>query len=144
MSRRLLLALSCAGCALVGAACGEEDTDARTPARVALTMTASDGSARTATAKLECRGSDVARGTSWARRSARARCRAARSLAAFIDTQPPPDRACTQIYGGPETVRIRGTIGKRRVDRKFARTDGCEISDFQRLTALITGSPAAR
>ena len=64
-------------------------------------------------------------------------CAQARGLAALLTTQPAKDRACTQIYGGPETAHVTGTIDGRKVDRRFARTNGCEIADFTRAAGLL-------
>ncbi len=73
--------------------------------------------------------------------SARSRpCETARRLADFLAKQPPRDRVCTQIYGGPETARVRGTIGDRRIDRRFSKTNGCEIADWQRAEPLLAAS----
>ena len=64
-------------------------------------------------------------------------CAQARSLAALLTTQPEQDRACTQIYGGPQTARVTGTIDGVKLDRRFTRTNGCEIADFTRAAALL-------
>lgn len=40
----------------------------------------------------------------------------------------PPDVACTEIYGGPQTAEVRGTYRGRRVAARFNRTNGCEIA----------------
>ena len=47
--------------------------------------------------------------------------------------------ACTEIYGGPATARVRGTLAGERVDARFARTNGCEIARWQRNAALLRG-----
>jgi hypothetical protein len=47
------------------------------------------------------------------------------------------DIACTQIYGGPEEATIKGTIRGEAVDATFKRTDGCEISRWDRVKALL-------
>ena len=44
---------------------------------------------------------------------------------------------CTQIYGGPETARVTGTINGKKVDRRFTRTNGCEIADFTDAAGLL-------
>jgi hypothetical protein len=67
-------------------------------------------------------------------------CETARRLADFLAKQPPRDRVCTQIYGGPETARVRGTIGDRRIDRRFSKTNGCEIADWRRAEPLLAAS----
>ena len=65
------------------------------------------------------------------------RCEAARRLAPFLAAQPPDDRICTQVYGGPETARVRGTIGNRRIDRRFSKVNGCAIADWRRAEPLL-------
>jgi hypothetical protein len=68
------------------------------------------------------------------------RCETARRLADFLARQPPRGRVCTQIYGGPETAHVRGTIGDRRIDRRFSKTNGCEIADWKRAEPLLAPS----
>jgi hypothetical protein len=68
---------------------------------------------------------------------ARRACATARRLARFLASRPPANRACSQIFGGPERARVTGTIGGRRVRRAFARTDGCQIGDWQRAMPLL-------
>jgi hypothetical protein len=46
-------------------------------------------------------------------------------------------RMCAEIYGGPQTARITGTVAGRRVDVRVARTDGCGIDDWTRLAWLL-------
>lgn len=64
-------------------------------------------------------------------------CDQARSLSELLTTQPEKQRACTQIYGGPQTAHVTGTIDGVKVDRRFTRTNGCEIADFDRAAALL-------
>ena len=52
-------------------------------------------------------------------------------------TQPPPDAACTLIYGGPEVLTVSGTVGTRHVEYRTGRTNGCEIADYTRDLALV-------
>src|SRR4051812_44730178 len=39
----------------------------------------------------------------------------------------PTGIACTQIYGGPETATISGTLHGDAVDASLRRSNGCEI-----------------
>ncbi|TCI97481.1 hypothetical protein [Aeromicrobium sp. IC_218] len=48
-----------------------------------------------------------------------------------------PGRACTQQFGGPETVRITGTLRGEPVDASFDRTNGCEISRYDQVQPLL-------
>ncbi len=49
----------------------------------------------------------------------------------------PADRACTEIYGGPQTARVTGTYRGEAVDATFDRTNGCEISRWDAHVALL-------
>jgi len=49
----------------------------------------------------------------------------------------PSDRACTEIYGGPQEAIVAGTYGGRRIWIRLARSNGCEISRFDRLRFLL-------
>jgi hypothetical protein len=49
----------------------------------------------------------------------------------------PADMACTQIYGGPETVRITGVWRGTPVDASLSRTDGCQIARWNGLAGLL-------
>ena len=44
---------------------------------------------------------------------------------------------CTQIYGGPQTALIVGTVQGRRVWAKFQRRNGCEISRWNRVSPWL-------
>jgi hypothetical protein len=108
---------------------------------VALTITVNDGHGHIRTTQLAC-NHDSASAPGLPAGQARALCVAARQLASFLASQPRADRLCSQIYGGPQTARIAGAIGDLHVDRHFSRTDGCEISDWERAAALL-GEPRA-
>jgi hypothetical protein len=49
----------------------------------------------------------------------------------------PKDVACTEIYGGPQVAEVRGTFRGRRVNTRFSRTDGCEISRWNTVRFLF-------
>ena len=49
----------------------------------------------------------------------------------------PDDRACTEIYGGPETATIAGTFDGVAVATDFHRTNGCGIGDWDLLGPLL-------
>jgi hypothetical protein len=114
------------------------------PAPVTLTVRYFDGTAPDHVAHLRCRG-DRARADGFLRDAgATAACRRARKIAAFLDTPPSKQRICTQIYGGPQRGRITGTIGSRTIDRRFKRTDGCAIGDWQHAVPLLPRMRAGR
>jgi outer membrane lipoprotein SlyB len=132
----LALALACGGC-------GDADDPAVQPAAapdgaVELTVLYDDGSGRKTTGTLSCRGAD--------RRAAGALdgttppaklCAQASGIADLLTSKPDKGRTCTQIYGGPETARVTGTIEGKKVDRRFTRTNGCELADYTRAAGLL-------
>ncbi len=42
-----------------------------------------------------------------------------------------PDVACTEIYGGPDTLTVAGTLAGEPVEGRFTRENGCEIDRFE-------------
>jgi hypothetical protein len=114
------------------------------PASVTLTVRYSDGSAAEHVAHLRCRRDSARADGFLSDVGARAACRHARKSAAFLAARASATRICTQIYGGPQHARITGTIGARRIDRRFARTDGCAIGDWTRAVPLVPRVRAGR
>jgi Subtilisin inhibitor-like len=49
----------------------------------------------------------------------------------------PPDTACLQIYGGPQTALVTGRLRGNRVRARFDRHDGCEIARWERVRFLL-------
>jgi hypothetical protein len=119
----VLVATALAGCG--GDREPGRDSDAAT-VDVVISVTSSRGERETT---LECDASTRSR-----------QCETARRLAAFLAEQPPRGRVCTQIYGGPETAHVRGTIGDRRIDRRFSKRNGCEIAEWRRAEPLLAAS----
>ena len=64
-------------------------------------------------------------------------CAAAYRLKRFLSSEPPKDRACPEIYGGPDRARVRGNVAEAGVDRRFNRTDGCGIADWDKAKVLL-------
>jgi hypothetical protein len=52
----------------------------------------------------------------------------------------PPNVACTDIYGGPQTALVTGRLRGHRVRASFNRRNGCEIDRWNRVRFLF---PAA-
>lgn len=49
----------------------------------------------------------------------------------------PTDVMCTQVYGGPQTAVVTGTLRGEPVDARFDRTDGCQISRWDEHVAIL-------
>ena len=45
--------------------------------------------------------------------------------------------ACTEIYGGPQKARVVGSVNGARVWATFARTNGCQIARWQRISPWL-------
>ena len=140
----LALALGLTVAALGGCGDSEEEPAARpavsAPAggAIELAIAYDDGKGNKTAATLTCRdGEQKAGGALAGRAPAAALCAQARAIAELLTTQPDPRRVCTQIYGGPQTGRVTGTIDGKKVDRRFTRSNGCEIADFRRVAALL-------
>ena len=49
-------------------------------------------------------------------------------------------RLCSQLYGGPQTATITGTVDGKQVKVRVDRTDGCGVDDWNQLEAIL-GKP---
>lgn len=47
-----------------------------------------------------------------------------------------PGQACTMIYGGPGKATVTGMLDGAAVDATFTRSNGCEISRWERMVEL--------
>jgi hypothetical protein len=70
-----------------------------------------------------------------------ARCRSLGGLEPQDLDAVPRRTACTQIYGGPATARVSGTLRGADVSASFDLTDGCEIERWRRNAALLGPPP---
>jgi hypothetical protein len=122
----LLVAASLAGCG------SDEGTQAAgtTGTLANLVVTVDDDGARGAQQprelKLDC-----------AKPTDSQACGAAAGVSAADLRKTPGDTACTQIFGGPEEATIKGEIRGDPVDATFKRSDGCEISRWDHVKALL-------
>ena len=106
------------------------------PVRLTVVFTRDEGAPRRV-ARLRCAG-DEARAAGYLRDLGAARaCRLARARAGLLASSPDPQRACTQVYGGPERARVSGRIGERAIARSFSRGDGCRIDEWARAMPLL-------
>jgi hypothetical protein len=125
-----ILALS----ALAVAGCGADDSSSASGASTDVTFALDkdgSGGADPQEVTLHCPGGDADA------------CAAIDALPADPTAQPAPTTACTQVYGGPETLTLNGTLRGEQVAATFDRTDGCQIQRFDRfgdvLAALYGG-----
>jgi Subtilisin inhibitor-like len=119
----LLAALAAVLVPAVGCANRTADTD--------LTIVVNDGSGSTVTWRLTCHPPG---GT---HPDPEAACRAVETNGAAALPPVPEDKACAQIYGGPETASITGTRQGKQIMSSFARNDGCQISRWKLMEGLL-------
>jgi len=125
------LVVTAAACALVAlaASCGgsDDDTEDAAPAGVDLTVVVHprgpDGPVRKRHIRCDRPGTNG--------------CRNLAGLTAQQLEPVPAGTACTQIYGGPATARVRGRLSGGAVDARFDRHDGCEIERWDRNRVLL-------
>jgi hypothetical protein len=55
----------------------------------------------------------------------------------------PPETACTDVYGGPQTAAVTGTFRGRSVWARFRRVNGCETARWNRVRFLFPGALTA-
>ena len=104
---------------------GAASSGSSQPGDTDLTIVINDGSGSTKTWRLTC---NPAGGT---HPNPQAACQALEANGAAALPPVPKDKACTQIYGGPETAIISGTWNGQAVMSMFARNDGCQISRWK-------------
>ena len=52
----------------------------------------------------------------------------------------PADRACAEVYGGPQTATVTGTWLGEPVSAEFSRTDACQTARWDQAEPLL-GAP---
>jgi hypothetical protein len=115
--------------ALIVAGCGEDDAASTSSDATNLVITIDqDGEKGTPPSelKLDCAKPENSEA-----------CAATDKLTKTDLAPTPEGQACTQIYGGPETATIKGTLHGENVDASFSRTDGCEIERWQTVEPLL-------
>ena len=66
----------------------------------------------------------------------------AQGLAAKDFEPVPGNQACTEIYGGPATATVKGTLDGEPIDAEFALNNGCEISRWENAAAVLGAPPS--
>jgi hypothetical protein len=118
------LALPLIAAALL-AGCGEDEPTTAAPQTnlvVRFDADGADGPKAATTTRVQCPGDG---------------CAATEGLSSADLAPPPGNQACTQIYGGPETATVTGTLNGDRVDASFKRTDGCQIARWKNVQPLL-------
>ena len=106
------------------AGCGE-DADPAAPPLAELTVTVNDGSGPKRS-DVRCNAaadSEV--------------CGAVAALKADAFEPTPRNVACTQIYGGPQTATVNGTLRGEPIVARFSRENGCEIARWTTVRPLL-------
>ena len=136
--RHRVIAVGCAVAALA-AGCGDDDDggsqDATGPAAdlvVTVRPEGDEGAVRRRHIECERLGPQASE----------AACRRLAGLRAGQLAPVPPSTACTEIYGGPATARVRGELRGKPVDARFELTNGCEIERWDRNRVLLDDAPA--
>jgi hypothetical protein len=128
---RRAVALAFAAAALCACASGSAGTSAT---GTALTVTYWADGANTAQRVQWTLRCNPPRGT--LARAANA-CRKLATGGARLFAPVPKNVACTEIYGGPQVARVVGTVKGVRVWASLSRTNGCQISRWERLSPWL-------
>jgi hypothetical protein len=133
------------GVALLATAlgCGADDESASGTGpgqSLNLTLRVEDGKGKVARATLVCEDSGGAQGSGFLSADADRHCADALRMQELLTTQPPKDQVCTQLYGGPQTAHIAGTLAGEAVARDLSRTNGCAIADWKSAQPLLAPS----
>ncbi|MFJ4171338.1 serine protease inhibitor [Paenarthrobacter sp. NPDC089714] len=75
--------------------------------------------------------------------TAAAACEALKTYPTLLTAPVPADQNCTMQFGGPETATVTGSVDGTEVNRKFSRTDGCQIAQWDAASVLLGASGGA-
>jgi len=104
-----------------------------------LAVTYDDGAGSEQIYDLACDGSQAS-GTAPDPAAACSAVAAAGGVDAFA--APSGDVQCTQVFGGPQTAVVSGTVEDEPVSADLARADGCDISRWDALVPLVPAADA--
>ncbi|MCC3278888.1 serine protease inhibitor [Arthrobacter sp. zg-Y40] len=94
-----------------------------------------DGQNTTDTWTLQCEGTTPLPGSNVP--DPAAACALLAGQGATLFAEPEAGMMCTQIIAGMQRAHVTGTVNGSAVDASFALTDGCQISRWENLTALL-------
>lgn len=108
-----------------------------TPLPAQLSITVDDGTGKIATYSLSCEPA----GGDHPDPAAACASLAAAGTEAFAPADP--DLACTEIYGGPQTATVTGSLDGTQVNSAYNRTDGCQIARWDALADVFASAGGA-
>ncbi len=127
-----------AGCiataALLGAACAGTASPGSSQVRADISVVIQNPQGSPVSYVIRCdSGEAILRGD--AQIDARAACSAlARpGVQNRLVRGPSPEQVCTQVYGGPQTALLSGSLEGQSVNTVVTRDDGCGIGDWDNL-----------
>jgi hypothetical protein len=119
--------------------CGGSGSGVATQLRIAVQTGSATRVLQGSQARLRCDGTAVA--TGFLRSAAGPACSLVRrGVLQQVAAKQRSRRLCSQIYGGPQSAHITGTVQGQDVDLTVTRTDGCGTADWQTLQPLL-GDP---
>ena len=146
MSRALLILLLL----LVTAGCGGGSSSSSASADLRITVWPQGKTGASTTYTLQERSTSPGASTTYTLTcpkgtgtlpEARAACSKLQRVGASAFAPVPPGTACTEIYGGPQTARVRGRLAGKAIGAVFSQSDGCQSARWSRLEFLFpTGS----
>ena len=129
--RHAALALVLCGAA-IGAGCGDGDSEpaddgaaAATELTVTVDSDGPEGPDEPLTAEVACPGDEAAV------------CDAVAAVPDDADAQLDPATPCTEVYGGPDSLTVVGTLRGEPFEGVYSRGNGCEIERFDRFSELL-------
>jgi hypothetical protein len=125
---RWIVTLSVA-CALLGASLVAAEPSAETSLRVAFWEGPADTPDVVSTLRCNPPGGSLSRPA--------VACRKLAGGGPRLFAPVRPDAVCTEIYGGPQRARVTGLLAGKHVWATFTRTNGCNISRWNRLSPWL-------
>jgi hypothetical protein len=130
MTARGLALLAVAVAVLLAVGCGGSEDEASVPSQLTIAFSPTGEAVDVQELELRC---DPPTGTV---PDPGAACAALAAIAEPF-APVPPATACTEIYGGPEVMVVRGTWSGEEVDARLTRVDGCEIERYDRVAGAL-------
>ncbi|MFJ2619914.1 hypothetical protein [Glutamicibacter sp. NPDC087344] len=127
----VLVVMGIAGSFLTGCSAPE----ASTPSADLNIVIRDDGKSVSHEYRLLCNADQVLEGSTLP--TAKAACELLVAQPSILTEPADPNRMCTEIYGGPNTAEVTGTLNGKTVNTSFDRHNGCAIGDWDNAAPLI-------